>query len=57
MRKRFRVVLIFETNDDPEIPDNEFFQEQWEQTAAAQMGDSIVIEKIEECPGVETKKL
>jgi len=47
MRKRFRVVLIFETNDDPEIPDNEFFQEQWEQTAAAQMGDLIMIQKIE----------
>ena len=47
MRKRFRVVLIFETNDDPEIPDNEFFQEQWEQTAAAHMGDLIMIQKIE----------
>ena len=52
MQKRFRVTLIFETNwgDDPDnniMPNNEFFQEQWEQTASAMEGDSIEIEKIE----------
>ena len=49
-RKRFRVTLIFETNDDPklEIPDVRFFLEQWEQTASAMEGDLITIEKIEE---------
>jgi hypothetical protein len=66
MRKQFRVTLIFETKeflesveDGPNcvVPDVEFFQEQWEQTAAAMEGDTIKIEKIEEIPDVETKKL
>jgi hypothetical protein len=49
-RKRFRVTLILEINDNPifEYPDAKFFQEQWEQTASAMEGDLIEIEKIEE---------
>jgi hypothetical protein len=49
MRKRVRVTLIFESEDGPNcvVPDVEFFQEQWKQTASAMEGDSIKIEKIE----------
>ena len=59
MRKQFRVTLIFETEGGitGEVPDVEFFQEQWYQTTSAMEGDLIKIEKIEEIPGVETKKL
>jgi hypothetical protein len=58
MQKRFRVTLIFELTGDDEIyPDNQFFQEQWEQTASGAEGDLILVEKVEEIPDVENKKL
>ena len=58
MNKKYRITLTFEsTGDEGVYPDDKFFQEQWEQTASSIEGDVIKVEKVEEIPDVETKKL